>query len=175
MNTKLTNLNYAILGALLEKPLTGYQIRKIFETTAMGQFSESTGSIYPAIKKLQAGGYLLKTKIQTKDSFLLSPSPSGKEILKSWVSQPLSEKDISKDMDIILLKYVFQESLLTSGQKKKFLSALKELLGDYSNKLEQHYKAASKSMTPHGKQAFRLGLSVFQLQFKWAKKMLKNL
>ena len=51
---KVTQLDYAILGLLSQGPLTGYKIRMTFENTALGNFSSSPGTIYPALKRLAA-------------------------------------------------------------------------------------------------------------------------
>ena len=36
--------------------MSGYDLRKIFTTTAMGSFSDSPGAIYPALARLEANG-----------------------------------------------------------------------------------------------------------------------
>ncbi|MBX2878146.1 MAG: PadR family transcriptional regulator, partial [Saprospiraceae bacterium] len=51
--TSPTRLDYAIMGLLIGGPLSGYQIRQIFETSEMGNYSSSPGSIYPALKRLR--------------------------------------------------------------------------------------------------------------------------
>ena len=50
---KPTLLDYAILGLIQDRPLSGYAIRKLFEETALGNYSSSPGTIYPALKRLQ--------------------------------------------------------------------------------------------------------------------------
>ncbi len=52
----LTPLRLAILGLVAMHPQSGYDLRKIFETTPMGNFSSSPGAIYPALKSLEKKG-----------------------------------------------------------------------------------------------------------------------
>ncbi len=52
-NIKPTLLDYAILGLIQNQPLSGYAIRKLFEETALGNYSSSPGTIYPALSRLQ--------------------------------------------------------------------------------------------------------------------------
>ena len=61
-----TSLDYAILGLLKNEPQSGYGIRKVFETTALGTYSDSPGTIYPALKRLQKIA-LIKNKADKKD------------------------------------------------------------------------------------------------------------
>jgi len=50
---KHTLLDYAILGLIQDHALSGYAIRKMFEETALGHYSSSPGTIYPALNRLQ--------------------------------------------------------------------------------------------------------------------------
>jgi DNA-binding PadR family transcriptional regulator len=49
----ITTLGYALLGLIRAEPRTGYALRMVFETTPMGSYSSSPGSIYPALKSLE--------------------------------------------------------------------------------------------------------------------------
>ena len=58
---KTTLLEYALLGLTYQAPMSGYDLRKIFTTTAMGHFSSSPGAIYPALQRLEARSLLKAT------------------------------------------------------------------------------------------------------------------
>jgi DNA-binding PadR family transcriptional regulator len=53
MNSAST-LEFALTGLLRQKPQSGYDLRKTFTDTAMRHYSDSPGSIYPAMRRLQA-------------------------------------------------------------------------------------------------------------------------
>ena len=86
--TKPTLLDYAILGLIQDRPLSGYGIRKLFEETALGNYSSSPGTIYPALKRLQK--FELVEKITqrrvTKTSFQITKK--GVLVLKNWLIPP---------------------------------------------------------------------------------------
>ena len=42
----MTPLSYALLGLMQMEPRSGYALRKVFETTPLGGYSSSPGSIY---------------------------------------------------------------------------------------------------------------------------------
>ena len=46
-------LGFALLGLLHQKSASGYDLRKIFASTAMGTFSDSPGAIYPTLTMLE--------------------------------------------------------------------------------------------------------------------------
>ena len=57
-NFRTTTVDFIILGLLQEQTLTGYGIRMIFENTAIGSYSSSPGTVYPAINKLKKMGFI---------------------------------------------------------------------------------------------------------------------
>jgi len=54
--TKVPLLGYALLGLIHQKPSSGYDLRKTFAETAMGNYSDSPGAIYPALERLESQG-----------------------------------------------------------------------------------------------------------------------
>jgi len=49
-------LDYALLGLLNKRPAAGYALRRLFQTTPLGVYSDSPGSIYPALRRLHRLG-----------------------------------------------------------------------------------------------------------------------
>ncbi len=54
----LTPLGYALLGLVRLRPRSGYDLRRVFESTPMAYFSSSPGAIYPALGRLERGGLI---------------------------------------------------------------------------------------------------------------------
>ena len=61
-----TTLEYALLGLLHQGAMSGYDLRKIFESTAMGSYSGSPGAIYPALRRLEKQGLVASEVDSTK-------------------------------------------------------------------------------------------------------------
>jgi DNA-binding PadR family transcriptional regulator len=51
-----TPLEYAVLGLLHQSEQSGYDLRKVFAATALGNYSSSPGTVYPALKRLEKRG-----------------------------------------------------------------------------------------------------------------------
>ena len=54
--TEHSVLGYALMGLIHQKPSSGYDLRKTFAETAMGNYSSSPGAIYPALERLEKRG-----------------------------------------------------------------------------------------------------------------------
>lgn len=127
LHKKLTNLDYAILGLLNQQLLTGYGIRMIFEATALGSYSSSPGTIYPAIKRLQGLSLISpKNKPQNSGSSKrwLVNTKSGKKELIAWLIKPIEKIDITKGIDNLLLRFAFMDDLIKREQKVVFIKSI---------------------------------------------------
>lgn len=81
-NFKPTVLGYAILGLAQEESRSGYSIRKVFETTALGVYSSSPGSIYPALNRLEKNGLVQKKVINNSQKSRYHITELGQLITK---------------------------------------------------------------------------------------------
>jgi DNA-binding PadR family transcriptional regulator len=83
----LTELDYHVLGVVWrDGPLTTYGVRARFKNSVTVTWSASTGSIYPAIRRLLAGG-MLRASVQrdgrrTQD---LRVTARGTRVLQEWL------------------------------------------------------------------------------------------
>ena len=93
----LTPLGYALLGLITEEPRTGYALRKVFETTPLGNYSSSPGSIYPALATLERQG-LVETRGEGRGKGLFHLTPAGRDAFGAWLRAPVSGKDLNQAM-----------------------------------------------------------------------------
>lgn len=91
-NIKPTLLDFAILGLIQNQPLSGYGIRKVFEETAMGNYSNSPGTIYPAIKRLEKFELVERVLQQDTAKTRIQITKKGLLRLKEWLLQPIEKK-----------------------------------------------------------------------------------
>ncbi|MEN8798436.1 MAG: PadR family transcriptional regulator [Flavobacteriaceae bacterium] len=165
-----TALDYAILGLVNKNPLSGYGIRKEFETTALGNFSSSPGSIYPALNRLQKQGLIIKWTTENKKQKFFVTS-TGKEILIQWFLQPIEKKDITHRLNELLLRFGLMGTLLTKEQKIEFLHSLAEMVKKYIEELQRYYDSPLFDDLPlQGKLAFEHGLVSYRTTLNWCKK-----
>ena len=174
--TKLTYLDFAILGLLNQRPNTGYGIRIIFETTALGNYSSSPGTIYPAINKLRKLNLVVqKSDTQAKKKKLFFVSSKGKQQLIVWLSMTITDEDIRKFSNILILRFAFMDDLVDHDVKVGFLKSMISKLKAYLNGLKQYHAIENENMKLHGRLALEQGIEMFKSQLKWAKYALKEI
>ena len=116
-----TTLGYALLGFLRDGPRSGYALRKVFETTPMGNYSSSPGSIYPALKSLEKAG-LISAEPAARGS-LFTLLPEGQVLFAAWLAQPLTASDV-RTMDIVMLRFAFLQNYPDRAVTRSFLISL---------------------------------------------------
>ena len=65
-----STLEMAMLGLMKQKQHSGYDLRKTFATTAMRHYSDSPGSIYPVLRRIEARDWIepaTVTAVQPED------------------------------------------------------------------------------------------------------------
>jgi len=98
----MTPLSYALLGLVRMQPRSGYALRKVFETTPLGDYSSSPGSIYPALKSLEKAGM-----VRTRDAHdvrgkgLYHLTAAGEDALHKWLRAPVG------DLGEAMLRFAF--------------------------------------------------------------------
>ncbi|MGD0630550.1 MAG: PadR family transcriptional regulator [Terracidiphilus sp.] len=105
---ELNQTAYVILGILaIHDNQSGYEIRKTIQQTVGFFWGESYGQIYPTLKRLAAGGFIVasKSKSQTRSTRQeYSISPAGRSALQEWLAVPYRD---DPPRDEFLLKLFF--------------------------------------------------------------------
>src|SRR5579864_8273345 len=104
--TATSSLEYALLGLIRQGASSGYELRKQFSTTPIGHFSDSPGSIYPALKRLEQRGWIRRLNEdggpRGRQRFGLSKA--GESILQDWMAMPVGREDVVWRSDELLLR-----------------------------------------------------------------------
>ena len=84
-----------ILGMVLEEDLTGYDIKKRIENGIGVFYKASFGSLYPALKKLTAKGYLAMCEEPqgNRRKIFYRITEEGKAVFYGWLSAPMNLLD----------------------------------------------------------------------------------
>lgn len=162
---RISLLGYAILGLLRDNPGTGYEIRKVFETALLRRFSSSPGSIYPALKRLETEELIARGKPR-KGPYAITES--GRRALVDWLTRPVTSRDVERDEDILLLKFVFMEGLVGLERRLAFLASLESAADELSQRLIRARDSAIRSMPLHGRLTLEHQIAVAQTTQSWA-------
>jgi len=170
-----TSLGYALLGLIHLQPRSGYDLRKVFETTPMGHYSSSPGAIYPALKRLEEAG-LIRGKVAGRKSMrpkrIYSSSPEGVKALREWVSQPLTMDDFVHRDDELMLRFALMGSVVDDAVTRQFLEQMLEILDAYIPELRQILAEMPEAGPPHGRLALSSGIEMYMARRRWVRKAL---
>src|SRR5574344_764327 len=105
---KKNKTRYLILGLLSEKPLSGYEIKKIVDLRFQYFWSESYGQIYPELSRMESENIIEKVVSEEntgrKNSCKYKITDQGLVELKDWLIAPVEKEMIRYE---ILLKLYF--------------------------------------------------------------------
>ncbi len=167
-----TPLQYALIGMVIAEPRSGYALRKVFETSPIGRFSSSPGSIYPALQKL-VGSKLLQKKSsdRSRGKQLYHATNAGRDALEAWVTGSVSLEEVAKDIDLVLLRFAFHEAL-DDGQStidflQSFVTAVRNHLANLKLFMTQ---PDGQSLSLHGQLAMENGIAGYEAQLSWAER-----
>lgn len=166
----MTPLDYAVLGLLRERPRTGYAVRKAFAETAMGNYSSSPGSIYPALARLTKQGLVERVSEvsrSTRPQAFFRLTKKGTAQFKRWLRAGVTRADVTHGMHILLLKFAFMADQPVQDTLA-FLEALESEVLSYLSELEQYRASQTDVMNTVPLLAIDNGIAGYRAQAEWA-------
>ena len=168
-----STLEMALLGLLGQKSQSGYDLRKTFATTAMRHYSDSPGSIYPALRRLESRSWITTPKpdgdrdSRKRQEFALTEP--GKAVLIAWLEQDVSREDVTFRLSEVLLRFAFMDGNIPRSSTIRFLDQFSRELGVYAGELRGQFEKSSARTPLHtGLLAFELGIKGMETQLAWA-------
>ncbi len=177
MKLTASTLEMALIGLLKYKPQSGYDLRKTFATTAMRHYSDSPGSIYPALRRLQSRGWIAaKAPTQSEDESrrgrrLFRLTAEGGSALSEWLGLPVTRDDAMYRIPELMLRFAFMDSNVPRSTALRFLDQFEQALGSYAAELRADFARMAAAMPVNtGLLAFQSGIEGMQAQLKWVRK-----
>jgi DNA-binding PadR family transcriptional regulator len=165
-------LSYALMGLIrLRQPCSGYDLRKVF-TGPMAAFSDSPGSIYPALNRLEKSGMVscvVDSPSGLRQRRLYRLSSKGKRALDHWLRQPVKDEEVMRGMPELFLRFAFLEDCLGPDACRSFLESLHIALQRHVVLLRQHLESIKSKMSRSARLALESGIMGYECQVAWAK------
>ncbi len=172
-SSRITVLDYTLLGLLQSESRSGYAIRQVFEHTALGNFSSSPGTIYPALKKLKKLHLVRQESQEKKAPYQITNQ--GKGLLIKWFTQPITKEEVAKTPHLLILRFAFMDHLVKKPLKIAFVTRFRDLVKVYLLELKSFHKQQAIHFPPAAKLAFEHGLIHYEGHLKWSNQALKTL
>jgi len=116
-----------ILGALFQKSMTGYELKKIFDLSFAYFSGLSYGSIYPALKKMEAEG-LISMRLEIQDGApnrkVYTITDAGKETFLQALRRPI---ELERVKNAFLMKLFFFTHLSPAERLKATADYLEKI------------------------------------------------
>jgi len=96
MARKLSNLEYSLLALIAAAPASGYALRTVFQTTLLDIYSDSPGSVYPALRRLARDGLIVgRSEKGSRRREIFSLTSVGHAAVHDWLRSPIVARDIT--------------------------------------------------------------------------------
>jgi DNA-binding PadR family transcriptional regulator len=168
-----TILGFALLGLLETQPMSGYDLRKIFASSAMGSFSDSPGTIYPALGRLEKRG-LVRGTLEGSSSLrrrrVYRMTPKGAAAFRAWLKKPVTRDDVVRHSNHLMLRFAFMDQSLDAEHAVRFLRELAAEVEGYLPGLRGYLATQGKTMPLSGRLALEFGMEEYKTLLKWARK-----
>jgi PadR family transcriptional regulator AphA len=114
------SLKHALLGFINYGPMTGYELKKFFDTSVAHFWNAELSQIYPALKAMESEG-LVEMKVEVQEDRpnrkVYSITDTGRRELLGWLAKPSEREQVREP---ILIKVFFGSSL----SKQELISVL---------------------------------------------------
>jgi len=167
----LTNLEYLLLSLLHRQPASGYALRKQFATTPLGYYSDSPGSIYPALQRLKRRALLRVVKDPApsgRRKTLFATTPKALAELRSWAHSPITLEEVRHDLPAIMLRFIISAQLFGHAAACEFLLQLGSRVQEVILELESYLCGPGKAHPLFGRLAVEQGLEGYRALAAWA-------
>jgi DNA-binding PadR family transcriptional regulator len=169
---QLTPFEHILLGLICTAPSSGYDLKRIFAATPMGFYQPSSGTLYPALRRLEQKG-LVKAQgpsghggQSARHRRVYEPTQTGRAAHLNWLRTPVEPATVSHDLGLHLMRFVMMEHLLPPEEVLTFLQNLADMLAAFTAQLEQY--AAADIPGRHPRLALDHGIAIHRASLRWA-------
>jgi len=172
----LTDFERVLLAMICTAPRSGYELKQHFSTSPMGVYKPSSGSLYPALRRLEQRGFLRHQrarKASARPTRVYEPTAIGRAAHLEWVRAPLDPPSISPQLGMHLLRFVMMEPLLDRHEILAFLRSFEVAMAAFVERLE--HTAESQVLGRHAVLALDHGIAVHRASLDWARRTIAHL
>jgi DNA-binding PadR family transcriptional regulator len=177
---ELTTFEHILLGLICMSPASGYDLKRIFAVTPMGVYQPSSGTLYPALHRLELRGLIQAQGPAGPDGEsarhrrVYEATPAGQAAHVDWLRTPVDPETVGRDLGLHLMRFVMMEHLFPRDEVVAFLRSLADALAAFTAQLEQ-YLAAGEMGDRYPRLALDHGLAVHRTSLRWVRRTIAAL
>jgi len=172
-------LGDAILVCLTERPMTGYELAKTFDSSIGFFWKADHQQIYRELTRLRDKGHVLAREVVQSgkpNKLVYTLTPAGKVALRHWSARPSSPPSIKDDM---LVRLCALDAVDMEPMRADLMARLeyhRDRLARYERMLVKRFPHGAESLADLGKLlALRLGLRHERAVVEWCEESLDTL
>lgn len=164
----------AILGALMELPMHGYELKQYFEDHCGVFWMINYGSIYPTLSKMRKEGLLTSKKepSSTVDRIVYTITPRGRDEFNQILKTRMERGQVVRDEFTL---HLFFLDYLDRGVAREFLQKKREgneaLLVD----LKRHEDLLRETIPKFRFEALKRGIMHINTEISWLDNILRDM
>ncbi|WP_251093823.1 PadR family transcriptional regulator [Streptomyces sp. Caat 7-52] len=161
------SLKHALLGLLSERPASGYDLLKTFETSLANVWPATQSQIYTELTKLAGSGQITVTAEGPRGRKEYALTDEGMTELRHWLTETRPQRNTRSD---VLLR-VFFLGVLRPEQARDYLTGLTEMSRDGYEQLRQLADSIDwddDNLSVYGRIALEYGLRFNAMRQEWA-------
>jgi len=171
--SRISRTRYAVLGALSQQPMSGYDVKCALESIVGHFWHESFGQIYPILRQLVAEGLATvdtERGPRRPERYVYAITPHGTAELNRWLAEPVDQHQ--RPRHELLLKLFFGAGLpreTTLGlidQHRQEVEALLATYGEIETELRDN-PATDDAARPFWLATLRYGQLTAQATLRW--------
>jgi DNA-binding PadR family transcriptional regulator len=168
-------LELAILGALKERPMHGYELKKRLSFLLGHLWKISFGSLYPALKKLEAKNAIEKAytvKEKTRNRYVYRITPQGEETFQKLLVDTRKSSEIT-DSDKFSLRLAFFQ-YMEPEMRLWLLEKRKGYLQERLSELSGQGKARDKEPDSYRQGLYRHRQELLKSDITWIGELIEQ-
>ncbi|MEQ8858985.1 MAG: PadR family transcriptional regulator [Pseudomonadales bacterium] len=153
-------LSHAIMTALLDEPLSGYDLAREFDTSLGFFWHASHQQIYQELGKLAARGWLESERVVQRgkpDKIVYALTPAGRAALDAWVAESSRRKPAKDDLLVKLYNVGHSDVAPVLEELRQRRQQHQQRLALYERIRSNHYRTPTR--LPARKRGIYLALS----------------
>lgn len=175
---QLTPFEHILTGLVCLSPASGYDLKRMFAVTPMGVYQPSSGSVYPALRRLEAKGLVKAvdgTGASARHRRVYEPTQAGRAAHATWLAAPVEAATVARDLGLHLMRFVMMEHASSREEVLGFLGDLKDALAAFTAGLERYAAATARLDDRHPGLALDHGLTVYRASLRWTRRTIAAL
>ncbi|MFD8816256.1 PadR family transcriptional regulator [Streptomyces sp. NPDC059627] len=162
------SLRHALIGLLVDRPASGYDLLKLFDTSLAYVWPATQSQVYGELNRLAEAGLVDVSAEGPRRRKEYRVTEEGLKELREWLVAPTQQQPRRSEL---LLK-VFFFSLATDDQARSVLAERAELAGAYYDRLAElrtELEQDEGPLTANGRIALEYGLRWAEMEREWAR------